>query len=81
MSVDGDITTYTIVLYKADANLAYSHVFNESNKFDENITLTVSLDKDNYVREMHADFGDNSIDLVIYNIDNTEIIEPEGINE
>ncbi len=81
VSVDGDITTYTIVLYKADANLAYSHVFNESNKFDENITLTVSLDKDNYVREMHADFGDNSIDLVIYNIDNTEIIEPEGINE
>ena len=81
VSMDGDITTYTIVLYKADVNLAYSHVFNESNKFDENITLTVSLDKDNYVREMHADFGDNSIDLVIYNIDNTEIIEPEGINE
>ncbi len=74
-----DLTTYTITILKYGANLAYSHVYGVSNKFNDNITISVSIDNDGYVRGINADFGDNKIDLKIYNIENTVVTKPEGI--
>lgn len=80
-NVQGNVSTYEIVILKYDANLAYSYAFGVSDRFNDNITITVSITNDNYVKEIHADFGSNKIDLIYSNIGSTQIVKPDGIIE
>ena len=75
------ITTYTIEVLKNNANNAYSYSYNESNHFSSNITFTVSIDEYGYVREIHINQDDYKMDLVIYDIEATEVVEPVGIQK
>ncbi len=79
VDVKDDVTTYTIVILKQYANLAYSHAYGVNEKFDDNITMTVSLNKEGYVCGLHGDFGDNKLDLEYSNLNTTTIQRPEDI--
>ena len=77
--VDGNITTYTVEVLKYDANLAYSYAYNVSDKFSDNITFTVSVDEEGYIRELHIDVEDYKFDLVLSNLGTTDVTTPEDI--
>ena len=75
----GDVNTYTITILQYGANLIYSEIYETENKFNANVTFKVSIDKNGYVVGINADFGDNKIALKLYDIDNTEVVKPAGI--
>ncbi len=75
-----NMTTYTIEVLKQYANNAYSYANDTSdNKFNSNITFTVSIDKEGYIREIHINSEGYKVDLVISNINNTNVEKPQGI--
>ncbi len=75
-----DITTYTVEILKYDANLAYSHVYGVSNKFNDKLVFKVSVDKEEYIRGIEIDFGDSELNLKIDDVNNTEVVKPQGLN-
>ena len=75
-----DGVTYTIEVLKQYANQAYSYSYDESNDvFSSNITFTVTIGKDGYVKEIHINSEGYNLDLVISDVNNTKVERPEGI--
>ncbi len=75
-----DGVTYTIEVLKQYANQAYSYSYDESNDvFSSNITFTVTIGKDGYIKEIHINSEEYNLDLVISDVNNTKVERPEGI--
>ena len=74
------MTTYTIEVLKQFANSAYSYVNDTTDKkFNSNVTFTVTIDKEGYIREIHINSEGYKLDLVISSINNTNVERPQGI--
>ena len=81
VETESDVTTYTIEVLKEYANQAYSYSYDTAdNKFSSNVTFTVSLDKNGYVSEIHINSEGYKLDLIISNVNSTNVEKPEGIN-
>ncbi len=80
VEVEGDQTTYTIEILTQAANNAYSYSYDTADsKFSSNVTFTVSIDQDGYVRKIHIDSNDYRLDLSINNINSTTVVKPSNI--
>ena len=80
VEVQSDVTIYTIEVLKQYANSAYSYSYNTSDSiFNSNITFTVSIDKYGYIKEIHINSEGYKLDLVISNVNNTNVERPSDI--
>ena len=72
-----NLTTYTVTILKYDANVAYNYASNQSgNKFEDNITFTVTLDEQGYIRRLHIHLDNYQYDLEIDHINETNVSKP-----
>lgn len=84
--VEENMTTYTVVVLKQNANSAYSYSYDERSysyevdkSFTSNITFTVSINDEGYITEIHIDQEGYKLDLTIEDINSTNVVKPTEI--